>query len=426
MLLAPTKAMPAMASRMPRVTIDREALNANWKTLAALQPNARTGAAVKANGYGLGAAGVAQTLHGAGCRDFFVAWPEEGVSIRDALRRQEMSADDPNPTSASPILGNIDDAPPGTDRQTAVNLGTKSTPQVRVFVLQGLEPSAVDLHIEHELIPVLSTPDDIAVWREGLSRTHRRTPAALQVETGMNRLGFDRRNAETAAGLAASGDLDLCLVMSHLASADETGLQSDEQRVRFLELSSLFPGLPRSLANSAGVFRGQTFGFDLTRPGIALYGGESGEASKGELKSVATLTAAILQLRWAEAGEAAGYGGAAVLSRRTRIATVGLGYADGYLRAASGAGVDMRQVRPGAEAVVCARRVPVLGRVSMDLTLLDVTDLPEGAVTPGDRAEFFGPNMPIDAVATAAGTIAYELLTGLGSRVCREWRSCDR
>ena len=411
---APIKATAASAGRMPSVAIDGQALAANWRTLKALQPGARTGAAVKANGYGLGATDVARTLHDAGCRDFFVAWAEEGVVVRDAIRPQKPGGGDDGASTADRASGNA-------SSQRSDSLATTAFRDARIFVLQGLEPSTVELHLEHDMIPVLSTPDDVVTWREGLGRASRRAPAALQFETGMNRLGLDRPEAEAAAVLAASGDLDLCLVMSHLASADEAGTQSDEQRARFLSLSGLFHGVPRSLSNSAGILRGEAFGFDLTRPGIALYGGEAGEASKARLKPVATLTAAILQLRWAEAGEAAGYGGAAILARRTRIATVGLGYADGYLRAASGAGVGMRKVTSGAEAFVAGRRVPVLGRVSMDLTLLDVTDLPLNAIKPGDRAEFFGRNMPIDVVAAAAGTIAYELLTGLAPRVKRFW-----
>lgn len=416
MPLAPITAAPAIASRMPSVVIDRHALAANWRTLAALQPGARTGAAVKADGYGLGASGVARTLHQAGCRDFFVAWAEEGVAVRDALERQASGRD---ADGESLTAGRISNALPA---RRSAGTGAGAPEDSRIYVLQGLEPSSVGLYLDHMLIPVLSTPDDIAVWREGLRRTERRAPAALQLETGMNRLGLDRRDAEAAARLARTGDLDLCLVMSHLASGDEQGTQSDEQRTRFLALAAQFPGVPRSLANSAGVFRGPSYGFDLTRPGIALYGGKAGEASEGRLRTVATLTAAILQLRWAEPGEAAGYGGAAVLRRRTRIAAVGLGYADGYMRAASGAGVGMREIAPGTHAFLAGQKVPVLGRISMDLTLLDVSDVPENAIAPGTRAELFGPNISIDAVASAAGTIAYELLTGLGPRVARQWR----
>ncbi|HDZ73281.1 MAG TPA: alanine racemase [Aurantimonas coralicida] len=378
--------------RMPVVEIDRASLIANWRMLDSRNPGVRTGAAVKANGYGLGAAEVAAALSEAGCRDFFVAWAEEGATLRDSLDRLPANA---STASAAP----------------------------RIYVLQGLEPATVPLHLALNLTPVLSTPDDIAVWREGMRATARKAPAAVQLETGMNRLGLGTEDARLAADFAASGELDLCLVMSHLASADEATSQSAEQLERFRAVTGLFPSVPRSFANSAGVFLGADYAFDLTRPGIALYGGEAGPGSSEAIRTVARLTASVLQVRIAKAGEAVGYGAAARLSRDTRIATVGIGYADGYHRTASGAGVGMRQLRPGAEAILAGRRVPVLGRVSMDLTLLDVTDLPEDAVRPGARAEFFGPDMPIDAVATAAGTIAYELLTGLGPRVKRRWSS---
>jgi len=374
-------AIPIDRSRMPRVTIDIEALKANWRTLDALNGKGRTGAAVKADGYGLGATRVARALFKAGCRDFFVAWMEEGVSLRQGL----------------------DEAGYG---------------EARIYVLQGMELAAVPACLDARLIPVLSSLADIAAWGEGLERADCRAPAVLQLETGMNRLGLDAEDLPIVAA-AMEGSLDVCLVMSHLASADEETTQSERQHAQFLRLAAEFPNVDRSLANSAGCFLGPDYAFDLTRPGIALYGGRAGAASEGKLKPVATLTAAVLQVRTAKAGETAGYGGAARLSRDTRIATVGLGYADGYLRADSGAGVPLRDKSPGAEACIAGHRVPVLGRVSMDLTLLDVTDMPEDLVEPGTRAEFFGPNIAIDDVAAAAGTISYELLTALGRRVDR-------
>ncbi|UIJ70310.1 alanine racemase [Aurantimonas sp. HBX-1] len=378
----------AVASRMPVLEIDRAALQANWRTLAARQPGARTGAAVKADGYGLGAADVATALHQAGCRDFFVAWASEGVAVREALARAGLDS------------------------------GGAAT---RIYVLQGLEAATVALHLAHDLVPVLSTPDDVACWRDGTSAAASRVPAALQLETGMNRLGLGEADARHAAALHAAGDLPLCLVMSHLASADEPTAQSDDQLQRFLALSALFPGVPRSLANSAGVFLGPGFGFDLTRPGIGLYGGSAGPRSTGVLQPVARLTAAILQVRTARAGEVVGYGAAVRLERNTRIATVGIGYADGLPRAASGAGIALRPLCPAADALLAGQRVPVIGRISMDMTLLDVSALPEGGVQPGDRVEFFGPGVAIDDVAAAAGTIAYEILTGMGRRVARHW-----
>ncbi|MBO0661195.1 alanine racemase [Jiella sp. MQZ9-1] len=372
-------------TRMPRVEIDLDALKANWRTLDALNGRGRTGAAVKADGYGLGAARVSAALYDAGCRDFFVAWVEEGVALRRAL-----------------AAGDRNDA--------------------RIYVLQGLEIGAVPACLATRLVPVLSSLADVAAWGEGVERAGRRAPAALQFETGMNRLGLDAAALPIVKAAEAGGTLDVALVMTHLASADEENGQSAEQRALFLRFAAEFPQAERSLANSAGCFLGPGYGCDLTRPGIALYGGWAGALSHGRLRPVATLTAAVLQVRTVKAGEAAGYGAAAELSRDTRIATVGLGYADGYLRAASGAGVPLREGRPGATAFIAGQHVPVLGRVSMDLTLLDVTDVPADLVEPGTRAEFFGPNVPIDDVADAAGTIAYELLTGLGPRVRRVGR----
>ncbi|MBO0905799.1 alanine racemase [Jiella sonneratiae] len=384
-MAASTPAVPAShhaPSRMPRVAIDLAALKANWRLVASLNAAGRTGAAVKADGYGLGAVRVAEALHEAGCRDFFVAWLEEGVELRAGL-----------------------------DAAGATN--------ARIHVLQGLELAEVPAFVAARLIPVLSNLADVAAWCEGLERAGAQAPAALQFETGMNRLGLELAEIPIVEAAVAGGALDLRLIMSHLASADEDRRQTAAQLREFSAVCAHFPGVERSLANSCGAFLGPDYAFDLTRPGIALYGGRAGPASLGRLQPVATLTAAILQIRTARAGEAAGYGAAAKLARDTRIATVGLGYADGYLRAASGAGVPLRETRPGATAFVAGHRVPVLGRVSMDLTLLDVTDVPADLLEPGTRAEFFGPNVAIDDVADAAGTIAYELLTGLGRRVER-------
>ncbi|MEN3791410.1 alanine racemase [Fulvimarina sp. MAC3] len=367
---------------MPRVEIDAGALQRNWAALAAVHPGSRTGAAIKANGYGLGAEAVANTLYEAGCRDFFVAWPDEGLSVRRTLG-----------------------------------------PKGRIFVLQGIEPEAVDVLAANTLIPVLSTPDDLAIWVDGLARTGCIAPAALQLETGMNRLGLDTRDFSKAMELAAEKKLDIALFISHLASADMSAEDTAEQHRRFEAMTRPFPQIERSLANSAGTVCGEQFGFDLTRPGIALYGGKASLRGKLDIEPVARLSASVLQIAVAEAGEKAGYAGAAHLTRRTRIATIGIGYGDGYPRALSGAGVPVREGRAGPSAFLAGYRVPVLGRISMDMTLLDITDLPDDAARPGDRAELFGPQIPIDDVAEAAGTIAYELLTSLGSRVRREWTS---
>jgi alanine racemase len=368
-------AAPALGRR-PVARIDGWALKSNWRSVAIRSGQARTGAAVKADAYGLGADMAAKALFGAGCRDFFVAWAEEGVRIREAM--------------------------PGKN--------------FRVFVLQGLDAQAAAICRLHRLIPVLSTPDDVALWREAALGSFPGV-CAVQLETGMNRLGLDEKDAKAAAKLAREGAIDLALVMSHLASGDDAASsQSAAQLERFRKLSALFPHVGRSLANSAGVFLGPDYHFDLTRPGIALYGGETALDGEGTLRPVVTLQAHVLQVRWAAKGEAIGYGATAKLKARRRIATLGIGYADGYLRSASAP-----DGTAGPQMFAAGRRVPVIGRVSMDLTTIDVTDVPEDALAPGDPVEVFGPNVTVDETARHAGTIAYEMLTSMGPRVQRQW-----
>lgn len=367
---------------MPRVDLDRAALADNWRLLAGLAPGARTGAAVKADGYGLGAEEVSRVLYKAGCRDFFVAWASEGAALRRTLT--ELDA--------------------------------------RIVVLQGLDRHGAALCREAGLVPVLSTLSDIALWLDA-GGVDQPLPAFLQLETGMNRLGLGSVDAAAAAALVKSRRLKIDCVMSHLASADETSDQSAKQRSAFNRLAALFPGIPRSLANSAAIRLGSDFHYELTRPGIALYGGGDPGGHVG-LKPVATLSAAVLQVRLVAHGETAGYGGAAKLGRNTLIATVGLGYADGLPRTASNGtasgGTTFVDGRQQPSAAIGGQLVPILGRISMDMTLLDVTDF-SGRIEPGDRAEFFGSNLLIDRAAASAGTIAYEMLTGIGPRVERVW-----
>lgn len=367
-----------VSGRRPFVTIDGWALKSNWRHLANLAPSARTGAAVKANGYGLGLVPVAKSLFAAGCREFFVAWAEEGAELRRAMPRLNY----------------------------------------RVFVLQGLDAEAAAICREHKLIPVLSTPGDVRTWTEaGVGRLPG--AAALQFETGMNRLGLDEAEARKAQGIARSGGLDVTLVLSHLASADDPASDQSERQLRgFERIAAHFPHVARSLANSAGVFLGRPFHFDLTRPGIALYGGAAALDPNRALRPVATLHAHVLQVRTVARGEEVGYGATVRLDRATRIATVGIGYADGFPRSASSAAPG-RDREPAPEMLAAGRRVPVIGRISMDMTLVDITDLPEDALSPGDTVEVFGAGIPVDETARRCGTIAYELLTSLGPRVAR-------
>ena len=344
------------------LTIDLGALAANWKHLAALSAPAECAAVVKADAYGIGIEHAVPPLRNAGCRTFFVALPEEGRRVRAAA------------------------------------------PEAIIYVLDGFLPEWSAAFREHGLRPVLNTPASIAAW----ARLHPGGPAAIQVDTGMNRLGLPIREALDLAGRFASPSL----LMSHLACADDPDHPLNAtQLLRFREIRAAFPDVPASLANSGGIHLGVDYRFDLVRPGIALYGAAFAR-DRPPLATVATLCARILQIRHAAAGETAGYGAAKRLGEDTRIGVLAAGYADGYLRAAGSS-----DARPGASASFRGQRIPLLGRVSMDLTAVDLTQV--DGIVEGDWVELFGPNMPIDEVALAAGTIGYELLTGLSRRARR-------
>jgi alanine racemase len=211
--------------------------------------------------------------------------------------------------------------------------------------------------------------------------------------------------------------------MSHLACGDDPKHPMNlYQLQRFREVTAAFEGIPASLANSGGVFLGEDYHFDLTRPGIAVYGGEAVSGAVNPMKPVVTAEARILQVRTVPSGDTASYGATVRFTRDSRIATVAIGYADGYHRSVSGGGVTLRQATPsGAQGFLHGKTVPHVGRVTMDLSLFDVTDLPEKAVRAGDYIELFGRNVAIDDVARAGGTIGYELLTSLGHRYCRNY-----
>ncbi|MBD8553076.1 alanine racemase [Rhizobium sp. CFBP 8762] len=356
-----------------RLTIDLSALKDNWLRMRQLSGKARTSAVVKANAYGLGVEPVARALASAGARDFFVASMEEGIELRGILA------------------------------------------DVRIYILAGLWPGHEKAFQQHGLIPVINSVEQLEVVRQA-----GWLPYALHVDTGMNRLGLSLQEARQVAASDAPSPL---VVMSHLACGDEPGHPLNASQLsRFRQAAALFPDAEASLANSAGVFQGDDFHFDLTRPGIAVYGGEAVNDAANPMKPVVKAEARIIQIRSALAGDTASYGASATLARDTRIATVTVGYADGYHRSVSGAGVTVRQAAPsGAFGFLHGTRVPHLGRVTMDLSLFDVSDLPETAVTAGDYIELFGNAIALDDVARAGGTIGYELLTSLGKRYVRHY-----
>jgi alanine racemase len=355
-----------------RLTVDLDALGRNYRTLAGRAGGAAVAGVVKADAYGLGVELVARRLVREGCRSFFVAMPAEGIALRAVV------------------------------------------PDSEIFVLSGLfGPASIAACVEARLTPVLASEGDLALWRgAGL-------PFGLHFDTGMNRQGFSP--ADTGALVDATGDARPALVMSHLACADDPAHPMNlAQLGRFREVATAFAGARRSLANSAGTFLGPDFAFDLVRPGIALYGGAPVNGRANPMQAGAQAEARIVQLRTVPAGETVSYGATVTLSRETRVAVAAIGYADGFHRASSGSGVPLREaVGQGAAGFLHGRRVPVLGRVTMDLTMFDVTDADGVAV--GDWVELFGPNLALDDAARAAGTISYEMLTSIGGRYARRY-----
>jgi alanine racemase len=350
-----------------RLEIDLGAIADNWRYLAGLSKG-ETAAVVKADSYGLGAAQVAPVLAQAGCKTFFAAHLAEAVALR-------------------PLV-----------------------PQARILVLNGLAPHAAAEFIAHDLIPALVSLQDVSVWRAAAARLERKLAAVLHLETGMNRLALGKR--ELAALHEDRTQLDgvaVDMVMSHLLAADAPEDAHNQRQLQdFLAMAARFPGAKRSIANSPGIFLGADFHLDLTRPGAALYGLNPSPAQPRRMRPVVRLSAPILQIRDIQRGETVGYGASWTAQRPSRIATIGVGYADGLHRTLSNRGTAYFDDTP----------VPLVGRVSMDLAIFDVTDVP---ANPGDPLVLLDARRGADELADAAGTIGYEILTSLGRRYQRRY-----
>lgn len=357
------------------LTTDLNAIAANYRTLSErLGPGVECGAAVKADAYGLGLAPVTQALWTAGCRSFFVALTEEGLKLKSLL-----------PKAAVHIFN-------GVDAETAPETATAG------------------------LIPVLNHPGQIEAWAAQARAQEAPLPAMIQVETGMLRLGLSAVEVEDLAAHPDRGaGIEISTVMSHLACADDpdhpqNGAQLDNFRTALNVLRPL--GIGRaSLANSSAIYLDAAFHFDLARPGAALYGVNPQPRGPNPMAQVVHLQGKIIQTRTIDTPSAVGYGATHRTRRGDRIATVGIGYGDGYLRSLSNS----------ACATVGGFRVPVVGRVSMDLITIDVTDVPEDATRPGALVDLIGPDHPLDELAREAGTIGYEILTALGRRYERRY-----
>lgn len=353
----------ALARAGAVLLVDLAAVRANFRLLRD-RAGVEAAAVVKADAYGLGADRVAPALRAEGCRRFFVATPDEGARLREAV------------------------------------------PDAEAFVLAGAAGGGAD-----GAVPVLNHEADAARHAEACRRAGRPLPCAVHVDTGMNRLGLDARAwAALAARDGGPAALGARLLISHLACAEEPDRpENGRQLRRFRAAREAAPGIPASLANSSGIFLGPDYRFDLVRPGAALYGINPLPGRPNPMRCAATLYARVEQVRSVDRGGAVGYGAAYRASALRRIAALSVGYADGFLRSLGGRG----------GVAIAGRRAPVAGRVSMDLVTVDVTGIPPGAVEEGTPVEVFGPNAPLDDLAADAGTIGYELLAGIGRRVPR-------
>jgi alanine racemase len=366
--------LPEPSGAAATLSVDLGALVANWRLLAAQGGGAECAAVVKAEAYGLGAEPVTRALAAAGCRVFFVANAAEGERIRAVA------------------------------------------PRAIVYVLEGLPRGGARALAAARLRPVLASLEEIREWGAFGRSVGRRLPAALQLDTGMNRLGLALRDA-SAAATAAAEDLELTLVLSHFVCAQwPEHPRNAGQIAAFAEAMRVFPGVPGSLCNSSGVFLPQRPHHELLRPGYALYGGNPTPSAENPMRPVARLDARILAVREIAAGESVGYDGVWTASRPTRLATLGVGYGDGLPT-----GVSCASGRPGAEAIIGGYRCQLVGRVSMDFVMLDVTDVPEHVARRGATAELLGDTIGVDEMAARCGTIGYEILTRLGRRYERRY-----
>jgi alanine racemase len=357
------------------LTIDLDALAANYRALREMARSAECAAVVKADAYGLGMAEAAPALWRTGCRTFFVATLAEGSALRGLL------------------------------------------PRAVIYVFDGLLPGTAATFLKHDLRPVLNSPEEIREWANECAQPGHPRPCAVHIDSGMNRLGLSADEVDELADDALWDDLSLTLVVSHLACADDPNHPKNEsQRGRFEALRAKLPAAPASLANSAGVLLGPAYAHDLVRPGIALYGGHPRRRGENPFSPAVHLKGRILQIRHAAPGETVGYGATRTLDRHARIAVVSVGYADGLFRALSTSDGE-----EGFVAYLDAHPAPILGRVSMDLITIDVTDLPAAAAQRGDWVELLGVHTSPHTLAAHAGTIDYEVLTSLGARATRRY-----
>jgi alanine racemase len=366
----------ALATSTGVLTIDLDAIVANWRKLEKTGVPAECAGVVKADAYGCGIAPVMQALAAAGCKTFFVATLDEARAARAAV------------------------------------------PSAIIYTLDGFFQNCGDAYAKIDARPVIGDLNELAEWDVFCRRTGWAGGAAIHIDTGLNRLGLTLVEAQGIVPRIVAGDHGVTLVISHLACAESLNHPLNaKQLATFREIAALYSGVPASLANSSGIFLGSQFGFDLVRPGAALYGVNPTPEADNPMQGVVELKARIVQIRAIERGDSVGYGGTWTARRPTRLAIVAAGYADGYFRA-GGSNDGTR----GADVVVAGKRCPVAGRISMDLLTVDITDLAPNAARRGHMVTLIGEGITVDELAHHFGTTGYEVLTSLGPRYARVYK----
>ena len=374
---AATAAGPSEAEAGGILTIDLGAIAANYRTLAQKVMPAECAAVVKGDGYGCGLEEVTRALLHAGCKTFFVAHLAEARQVR-AL-----------------------------------------APESVIYVLNGFSTGTGPAFVDAYARPVINSSVELAEWDHFVASSGWNGGMAIHVDTGMNRLGLSVDEIAAVAARIQHENHGLALLMSHFACSDVPEHPLNDKQIRqFREIRTLCRGIPSSLANSSGIFLDSSAFCDVVRPGAALYGVNPTPGRPNPMRPVVELKARVLQVRTVQRGETIGYRAAWLAKRPSRIAVVAAGYADGVLRAATQTDVGL-----GRDVLVGDRRCKMAGRVSMDLLAVDVTDLPEGSVRRGDLVTLIGGELDVDVVGAQAGTIAYEVLTNLGHRYHRVWKS---
>src|ERR1700744_3043230 len=366
----------ALAHATGVLTVDLDAIVANWRKLEKTAVPAECAGVIKADAYGCGAEPIARALAGAGCKTFFVATLDEARIVRAAV------------------------------------------PAAAIYVLNGFFQNCGEAYAKIHVKPGIGDLNELAEWDVFCRRSGWTGSAALHIDTGMNRLGLSLTEAQGIVPRINAGDHGITLVMSHLACAEMLNHPlNGKQLATFREIASLYSGVPASLSNSSGIYLGAPYQFDMVRPGAALYGVNPTPEADNPMQPVVDLKARIVQTRNVERGEGVGYGGTWTARRPTKMASVSVGYADGYFRAASS-----NDGTRGAEVVVAGKRCPIAGRVSMDLIAIDITDLPNNAARRGHMVPLIGEGITVDELAHHFGPIGYEVLTSLGRRYARIYR----